>query len=397
MKKILLILCILCFPVFCLGQGGWVDTGGSTWTTTASGVEKEIKDIQNDVLDRGIDSWQVTITSGLQFLFVLVSTNTEAELAEMVKLYVLTSSGTDTVITRLDTIDTELIKHYVLISSGGDTTITRLDTINTELIKHYVLSSSNTATIMAELIKEYVLMSSGADTTITRLDTINTELIKHYVLISSGGDTTITRLDTLNTELIKHYVLSSSNTATVLAELIAEYVLMSSGADTTITRLDTINTELIKHYVLISSGADTTITRLDTINTELIKGYVLISTGTDLINTTLDSIDGKITTCDTDDVTAEKLRVDNSTGTVLSVGAGASVSYTPQSTVVELFIDSIDDNTDTVRMRFYDENVITAGSPIYVGTGKIIDTWKNPIYFQAESGTQLIIVNEVYE
>lgn len=61
MKKILLVLCILSIPVILFGQ--WVDTGGSTWTATNIDVDWEIKEIQNDTHDRGINSVRVTVST----------------------------------------------------------------------------------------------------------------------------------------------------------------------------------------------------------------------------------------------------------------------------------------------------------------------------------------------
>lgn len=63
MKRIFLILCILCIPLFLFGQDPWVDSGGSTWTATSADVDLEVKDIQNRALDRGLSSFKVTVTS----------------------------------------------------------------------------------------------------------------------------------------------------------------------------------------------------------------------------------------------------------------------------------------------------------------------------------------------
>jgi len=68
MKRIFLILCILSFPILLLGQDPWVDSGGSTWTPTASQVALEIKVIQNDVHDRTNSSIRITISSQTIFL-----------------------------------------------------------------------------------------------------------------------------------------------------------------------------------------------------------------------------------------------------------------------------------------------------------------------------------------
>ncbi len=87
----------------------------------------------------------------------------------------------------------------------------------------------------------------------------------------------------------------------------------------------------------------------------------------------------------------------NSTGTVLNVTNGATATYTPNSGVIEIWVDSIDDNTDTVRFRFFDDDIVVAGTPIYAGTGKIIDNWNGTIHFRSETGTQKIIINEIYE
>lgn len=238
--------------------------------------------------------------------YVLSSTNTATIMVEMIKHYLLISTGGDTTITRLDTIDTELIKNYVLsstntatimtelikeyllMSTGSDTTIARLDTINNELIEHYVLHSTDTAKILTEMDKHYVLISTGNDVTIVRLNTIDTELIKHYVLISTGTDGTNTRIDSVNANLDKIYVLISTSTSDSDDLLNKLYVQNSTGIDTTVTRLDTINTELIKNYVVTSTGSDVAISRLDSLLLELYG--IARSSGMDTAITRLDSL-----------------------------------------------------------------------------------------------------------
>lgn len=89
---------------------------------------------------------------------------------------------------------------------------------------------------------------------------------------------------------------------------------------------------------------------------------------------------------------------ENSTGTVLSVGAGASVSRTLQSTVIGVYIDAEEDNTDNVRYRLgVDEEVNTTGNKLHPGDFVYIDDFVGTIYFQSESGDQVIIINEVDE
>lgn len=63
MKRIFLILSILCISIFSFAQDSWVDAGGSTWTATASQVQLEIRVIQNDVHDRTVQAFRVTIAS----------------------------------------------------------------------------------------------------------------------------------------------------------------------------------------------------------------------------------------------------------------------------------------------------------------------------------------------
>jgi len=268
MRKILFaVFLMLCIP---LTVFSWTGTTGSTYAVTTEEVDWDVKDIENDVHDHGLSSKRVTISSGyvndianivassdtkthnkldafyllystttkkfyiltstigdttitrldtinteLIKHYVLISSNTAAELAEMIKYYVLTSSGNDTIITRLDTINTELIKQYVLISTNGDVTITRLDTVITDMEKAYILISSNTATILDEMIK-------------------------HYVLISTVGDTTVARLDTVNQWLDDMFVLFSTSTAGSDAWLEKLFVQQSTAADTTIARLDSL-------------------------------------------------------------------------------------------------------------------------------------------------------------
>lgn len=90
----------------------------------------------------------------------------------------IVQTDTDSIIKSiLDTVTTYMTLSqydglFVLISTGNETTIARLDTINTELIKHYVLSSTNTAAILTELIEAYVLSSTGTDAIVTRLNTL---------------------------------------------------------------------------------------------------------------------------------------------------------------------------------------------------------------------------------
>lgn len=62
MKKILFASLILCF-LFVPSFAQWVNTGGSTWTSTANDVDLEIKEIQNDVHDRGANSIRVVIST----------------------------------------------------------------------------------------------------------------------------------------------------------------------------------------------------------------------------------------------------------------------------------------------------------------------------------------------
>lgn len=66
MKRIFLILCILCIPVFLFGQ--WVDIGGSTWAAALADVRWEIKEIQNDVHDRATSSIKIMISSQTIFM-----------------------------------------------------------------------------------------------------------------------------------------------------------------------------------------------------------------------------------------------------------------------------------------------------------------------------------------
>lgn len=89
---------------------------------------------------------------------------------------------------------------------------------------------------------------------------------------------------------------------------------------------------------------------------------------------------------------------ENSTGTILAVGAAASVSHVLQSTVVGIYIDAEEDNTDNVRYRLgIDENVNTVGNKLHSGDFVYIGDFKGTIYFQSESGDQSIIINEVDE
>lgn len=68
MKRIFLILCILCIPVFLFGQDPWVDSSGSTWTPTASQVQWEIKDVFYNVHDRTVGALKITISSQTSFV-----------------------------------------------------------------------------------------------------------------------------------------------------------------------------------------------------------------------------------------------------------------------------------------------------------------------------------------
>jgi len=97
-------------------------------------------------------------------------------------------------------------------------------------------------------------------------------------------------------------------------------------------------------------------------------------------------------------VSSKNYKAENSTGTLIAVGAGSSTSYALDSTVVGVYIDAEEDNTDNVRYRLgVDENVNTVGNKLHPGDFAYIDDFKGTIYFQSESGDQAVILNETDE
>ena len=95
-------------------------------------------------------------------------------------------------------------------------------------------------------------------------------------------------------------------------------------------------------------------------------------------------------------------KVSISTGTVLHLNANYISTYTIQNPAgaAEVFICAPNNNTVDVRYTFYSDgkSIVNRGLEL-VETGQtlILNTWDGSIYFQPESGTADVSIQEVYE
>jgi len=275
------------------------------------------------------------------------------------KLYTLTSTGTHTLNNSLRDIFNR--EKDIVITSG---VITRVEDIMNIVASSDTKSHAYLISIRDRL--KAVVISSGVITTVEDIAGIvaTSDTISHTYLINIR-------------DRLKAIVISSGVITSI--EDIAGIVATSDT--TSHTYLINIRDRL--KAVVISSGVITTVQDIANIvasSDTKTHGYLInirdvLIGGTTVYNKVYDGV--------------------KSTGTTLAVGTGASVTYTPQTSVIEIWIDPHEDNTDEVRMRFYNEDVISCGTPI--NTKIIIDTWHLPIYFQSETGNQVLIINEIYE
>jgi hypothetical protein len=341
MKKFFIaIFLLISLPLVALS---WIDTGGSTWATTTGDYDP--KDIINMVFDKGPLAIRVVVDSGT--------------ITTILSIYETVDTSDTPTHTRLD-------KLYVLNSTGTDSTLAQLINVVSQINEFKTISSTGTDALLDKL---FSILNTSDTSTHTKLDQFKT-------LSSTGTDALLTQ---------------------VINILQGQYGLMrSTHGDTMEDKLDWIIAGL--KAVVISSGTLQTMTTGSVEVTNFPADYPDATA-----QSSLASIDGNLEHCDTNDVKitsgtifTKAFDAVNSTGTVLSVGSGSSTSYTPQSDVVEIFLTPHEDNTDEIRLRFFDENVDTGGTPLPSST-MIIDTWNKTIYFQSESGTQKVIINEIDE
>jgi hypothetical protein len=98
----------------------------------------------------------------------------------------------------------------------------------------------------------------------------------------------------------------------------------------------------------------------------------------------------------------EENKVSRSTGTVVSCTAGSISTYTVQNAdgVSELFVCTPDNNSVDIRYMFYSDGLPISGRGLELssdGQTLILNTWSGSIYFEPESGTADVSIQEVYE
>lgn len=335
MKKLLFAVLFCAIPSMIFA---WTDTTGSTSTATG---DYDPKDIINSTYDRGTGIVQVEVTSG--------TVNTVDDIKNVV-------ATSDTIThTKLDAL-------HLLIS-------TATDGISINQDQTFTLISTATDNLSGHLDATHLLISTATDAIAVNQDST-------YLLISTGTDSILTQLN-------KDYVLKSTGTDSLNNLLDKTYILESTGTDKAVEYQD-------KTYILISTGTEGLNQLLDMI-------YHHLSTNTVASDTMLTNIHNRLKDVSVSSGTVKKFQVQNSTGTTLKISDTAVSTYSPPAGVNEIWLQSSSSSTASIRYRFYNEQVLTAGKQLPEGQLIIIDTWKGNIYFQAESGLQEVIIESTYE
>jgi len=371
MKKILLPLIFILLNSSLLFA--WIDTTGSTRPSTSG--EWEIKDIQNDVHDRDAGAWKIQIASITAFLidenghiWVRTSSNSYTRLYYGGNVAKIDSDGRLQVETSTDSrVQIYYGTHSAIVRDGS--TDDNLSSEKGLLVQSnaHAFNSNKWHRLLVESTNYHNLrvgiFTADRQLEVDDWDTDNQAEGRDGIIVYSylsawdevNDDWDRARLDEMKN--LKVFVGSNSIILSILNP-VTSYIqnfptdYPDSAAQSSLSNIETYTqgTRDRLKDVAITSG------------------------------------------------TVKKFQGQNSTGTVIVLSSVYHSTYTPQSGAVEIFVQSKSDNTDIIRYQTWLGNSVkTTGLQLGIGLMDIIDTWKNPIYLQAESGTPTVIIHEIDE